>query len=190
MAGLLLDVGSWDNLGWEMEPLAEVVNSGVGQSVVVVLPSELGLDISPGVEGLECLDDIEVSGVDVRVLWEVEVLLGDENTLWRWVSWIVLMLSSAAPLPPYVPLLPNPPSSLLLLLLSPSNKQPSEYVHTSEEILVDLLAVGLRNKHVGGLEIGRFFSGVIDWRGGLALVCCFDMVILRLIAKFPLRVCA
>lgn len=108
MAGLLLDVGSWDNLGWEMEPLAEVVNSGVGQGVVVVLPGELGLDISPGVEGLECLDDIEVSGVDVLVLGEVEVLLGDENTL-------------------------------------------------SEEILVDLLAVILRNKHFGEFEIGRFF---------------------------------
>ena len=81
MAGLLLDVGGWDNLSWEMEPLAEVVNSRVGQGVVVILPGELGLDVSSRVEGLEGLDDKKVSGVNVLVLWEVEVLLGDENTL-------------------------------------------------------------------------------------------------------------
>jgi len=81
MGGLLLDVGSWDNLSWEMEPLAEVVNSGISQGIVVVLPGKLGLDVSSGVEGLEGLDDKEVSGVNVLVLWEVEVLLGDENTL-------------------------------------------------------------------------------------------------------------
>lgn len=108
MAGLLLDVGSGDNLIWEMEPLAEVVNSGVGQSVVVVLPGELGLDVSSRVEGLEGLDDKEISRVNVLVLGEVEVLLGDENTL-------------------------------------------------SEEVLVDLLAVSLGNKHFGEFAVCEFF---------------------------------
>lgn len=81
MAGLLLDVSSWDNLSWEVEPFAEIVNSGIGQGVVVVLPGKLSLDISSGVEGLEGLDDIEVSGVNLLVLWEVEILLGNEDTL-------------------------------------------------------------------------------------------------------------
>ena len=60
MRSLLLDVGSGDNLGGEMEPLAEVVDPGVGQGVVVVLPGKLGLDVSSRVERLECLDDVEV----------------------------------------------------------------------------------------------------------------------------------
>jgi len=38
MGALLLDVGSWDNLSGEMEPLSEVVETLWGEGVVVVLP--------------------------------------------------------------------------------------------------------------------------------------------------------
>ena len=81
MRALLLDVRSGDNLGGEVKPFAEVVEPLGGQGVVVVLPRELGLDIAAGVERLERLDDEEVLGVDIRVLGEVEVLLGHEDTL-------------------------------------------------------------------------------------------------------------
>lgn len=81
MGTLLLDVGSWDNLGWKMEPLAQVVETLWGEGVVVVLPRELGLDVTTGGERLAGLDDVQVLGVDVVVLWKVVVLLGDEDTL-------------------------------------------------------------------------------------------------------------
>lgn len=81
MGTLLLDVGSWDNLGWEMEPLAQVVEALWGEGVVVVLPRELGLDVTTGGKRLAGLDDVQVLGVDVVVLWKVVVLLGDEDTL-------------------------------------------------------------------------------------------------------------
>merc|ERR1712093_491536 len=35
---LLLDVGSWDNLGGEVKPFAEVVKTLRGEGVVVILP--------------------------------------------------------------------------------------------------------------------------------------------------------
>ena len=78
---MLLDVGSWDNLGWEMEPLAQVVETLWGEGVVVVLPRELGLDVTTGGKRLAGLDDVQVLGVDVVVLWKVVVLLGDQDTL-------------------------------------------------------------------------------------------------------------
>jgi hypothetical protein len=78
---LLLDVGSGNDLGRQMEPFAEVVKTLGGQGVVVVLPRELSLDIATGVERLARLDDEEVLGVNVGVLGKVEVLLGDEDTL-------------------------------------------------------------------------------------------------------------
>lgn len=101
MGTLLLDVGGGDNLGGEVEPLAQVVKTLGGEGVVVVLPGELGLDVAAGVQRLAGLDDlgeivsarllwdvvvevasyIEVLGVDVTVLGKVEVLLGHEHTL-------------------------------------------------------------------------------------------------------------
>jgi len=78
MGTLLLDVGSWDNLSGKVEPLAEVVETLWGEGVVVVLPRELGLDITTGGEGLESLDHVEVLGVNVWVLWEIVVL----SALW------------------------------------------------------------------------------------------------------------
>lgn len=53
----------------------------VGQGVVVVLPGELSLNVTLGGQGLQSLDDVQVSGVNFFVLWLVEVLLGDDNTL-------------------------------------------------------------------------------------------------------------
>lgn len=81
VGALLLDVRRGNNLGGEVQPLAEVVETLGGQGVVVVLPGELGLDIAAGGERLASLDDKEVLGVDVGVLGEVEVLLRDEHAL-------------------------------------------------------------------------------------------------------------
>lgn len=58
MAALLLDVGLRNDLSWEMEPLAEVVETLWGEGVVVPLPRELGLEVAAGGEGLASLDDL------------------------------------------------------------------------------------------------------------------------------------
>lgn len=58
MATLLLDVGSRDNFGREVKPLAEVRKTLLGQSVVIVLPAELGLDVTARGERLARLDDL------------------------------------------------------------------------------------------------------------------------------------
>lgn len=64
-----------------MEVLTQVLNTGIGQGVVVVLPRELGLDELLGVQGLESLDDLQVGDIDLIVLGGVEVLLGDQDTI-------------------------------------------------------------------------------------------------------------
>lgn len=99
MRALLLDVGLGNDVGGKVQPLAEVVETLRGEGVVVPLPGELGLEVTAGSEGLAGLDDlghcqisvrgsllpcgtyVEVLGVDLAVLWLVEVLLGDEDTL-------------------------------------------------------------------------------------------------------------
>lgn len=81
VGALLLDVRGGDNLGGEVKPFAEVVETLGGQGVVVVLPRELRLDIAARVQRLASLDDEEVLGVDVGVLGEVEVLLRNEYAL-------------------------------------------------------------------------------------------------------------
>lgn len=63
-------------------PFAEVVEALIGEGVVVPLPRELGLDESPGRQALHGLDDLQVDDIEVLVLWCVEVLLGDKNTLY------------------------------------------------------------------------------------------------------------
>lgn len=78
---LLLDVRSGHDLSRQVEPLAEVVETLGGEGVVVVLPRELGLDISARGQGLASLDHVEVLRVNVVVLGKVEVLLGDEHAL-------------------------------------------------------------------------------------------------------------
>jgi hypothetical protein len=61
MRSLLLDVGGRDNLGGEVKPFAEVVETLGRQGVVVVLPRELGLDVAARGQGLASLDDEEVA---------------------------------------------------------------------------------------------------------------------------------
>lgn len=58
MGPLLLDVGGGDDLGREVKPLAQVVQTFGGQGVVVVLPGELGLEVTSRGEGLASLDDL------------------------------------------------------------------------------------------------------------------------------------
>jgi hypothetical protein len=74
---LLLDVRSRDNLSGKVEPFAKVVETLRSESVVVVLPWELGLDITARSERLAGLYDVKVLGVDVVMFWEVVVLLCD-----------------------------------------------------------------------------------------------------------------
>jgi hypothetical protein len=78
---LLLNVGSRNNLGGQVKPLSEVVETLGGQGVVVPLPRELGLDIAAGRQALESLDYEEVLGVDFGVLGKVVVLGGGEDSL-------------------------------------------------------------------------------------------------------------
>ncbi len=61
MRPLLLDVGSRDNLGGQVKPLPEVVETLGGEGVVVVLPRELGLDVAARGQGLASLDDEQVA---------------------------------------------------------------------------------------------------------------------------------
>jgi len=56
---LLLDVGRGNDLGGQMKPLAEEVQPLGGQSIVIPLPRELGLEVAAGGEGLARLDDLE-----------------------------------------------------------------------------------------------------------------------------------
>ena len=46
MTALLLDVRGRDDLSWQVQPFAQVVETFGGQGVVVVLPGELGLEIA------------------------------------------------------------------------------------------------------------------------------------------------
>jgi len=48
MGSLLLDMGSWYNLSGEMKPFTEVIETLGGESVIIVLPRELSLDVSAG----------------------------------------------------------------------------------------------------------------------------------------------
>jgi hypothetical protein len=80
MRSLLLDVGCWNNLSGEVEPFAEVVETLWGESVVVVLPRELSLDVSTGGQRLASLDDEEVLGSNICVCAGI-FFLCDEDTL-------------------------------------------------------------------------------------------------------------
>ena len=58
MRALLLDVGCRYDFGGEVEPFAEVVETLRGESVIVPLPGELGLEVAAGGEGLTGFDDL------------------------------------------------------------------------------------------------------------------------------------
>lgn len=81
VALLLLDVGSRHDLGGQVKPLSEVVETLGGQGVVVPLPRELSLDVAAAGQGLQSLDDIQVLNIELGVLREVVVLGGDEDAL-------------------------------------------------------------------------------------------------------------
>ena len=66
---------------WNVQLMSQELYTLVGQGVVVVLPGELSLNVTLGGQGLQSLDDVQVSGVNFFVLWLVEVRLGDDNTL-------------------------------------------------------------------------------------------------------------
>ena len=75
-------MGLGHNLRREVQELAEVGETLVGEGVVVPLPRELGLDVALGSEGLHRLDDFEVADLgQVGVGGKVKVLGGDEDTL-------------------------------------------------------------------------------------------------------------
>ena len=78
---MLLDVSRGNNLSGKVKPFAEVVETFRCEGIVVVLPRELGLDITTGGKRLAGLDNVEILGVDVVVLWEIVVFLRDEYTL-------------------------------------------------------------------------------------------------------------
>ena len=81
MGSLLLDMGSRNNLCGKVKPFAQIVETLGGEGIVVVLPGKLSLDVAAGGERLAGLDDVEVLGVNVVVLWKVVVLLCNEDTL-------------------------------------------------------------------------------------------------------------
>lgn len=48
------------------------------------MPTELGLYISSGIQGLHCFDDMEVGDfVEVNVTWSIEILFRDQDTLYH-----------------------------------------------------------------------------------------------------------
>lgn len=76
-----LQSGDWQDTLWNVQLGSEEVHTLVSQGVVVVLPRELGLDVTLGGQRLQGLDHVQVSGVNFLVLWLVKVLLSDDNTL-------------------------------------------------------------------------------------------------------------
>lgn len=78
-----MHVGARNNVLWQVQVLSQILNTGVSQGVVVVLPRKLSFDVTSGSQGLQSLDDIQVLGVNLIVLWLVEVLFGDNDTLWK-----------------------------------------------------------------------------------------------------------
>lgn len=112
-----------------------------GEGVVVVLPRELGLDVAAGVEGLAGLDHVEVLGVNFAVLGKVEVLLSHEHTLCINGLQSALIISSRN-----IHSAPECP---------PSRESRS---HTTEEVLVDLLAVFLGDKP--GMMLAKLFNPI------------------------------
>jgi hypothetical protein len=76
VGALLLDVSSRHDLGGDVEPFAEVVETLGGEGVVVVLPRETGLDVSAGGQGLASLDDLfiqrmSIASVVFSMIWRL-----------------------------------------------------------------------------------------------------------------------
>lgn len=80
-----MHVSARNNVLWQMQVLSQILNTSVGQGVIVVLPRELSFDVTLGSQRLQSFDDIQVLGVDLIVLWLVEVLFGNNDTLWKYM---------------------------------------------------------------------------------------------------------
>jgi len=76
-----LFVGRRDNFSRKMQPFAEVFNTLRSESVVIILPRELGLDEPLGRQTLKGLDNFEVRNIEIFMFGEVVVLFGNQNTL-------------------------------------------------------------------------------------------------------------
>ena len=91
-------MGLGNDLGREVEPFAEVVETLRGEGVVVPLPREAGLEVTARGQRLACwllepdgvaeqsvvltsLDNVKVLSINLAVLGKVEVLLSNENSL-------------------------------------------------------------------------------------------------------------
>lgn len=84
--GSVLHVSTWDDVLWQVQVFSQELDTLFSQGVVVVLPRELGLDVTLGSQRLQSLDNVQVLGVNLLVLRLVEVLLGDNNTFLEQVS--------------------------------------------------------------------------------------------------------
>lgn len=60
VAALLLDVGSGNDLSGQVQPFTQVVETLRGESVIVILPGELSLEVAAGGQGLASLDDLDM----------------------------------------------------------------------------------------------------------------------------------
>jgi len=80
MATLLLNMRLRHNLRRQVQPLPQIIQTLGSQGVVVPLPAELRLEVAARGQGLAGLDDVEVLGLDLVVLGQVEVLLRDADT--------------------------------------------------------------------------------------------------------------
>lgn len=78
-----MHVGTRNNVFWQVQVISQIFNTSLSQSVVVVLPRELSPDVTLRSQGLQSLDNVQVFGVNLIVLWLVEVLLGDNDTLYN-----------------------------------------------------------------------------------------------------------
>ena len=82
--GLLLGVGGWHNLGvsWETELLDEVLDTGVGEEIVVPSPVVHLVKVSSGLEGFDGHPNVEVwNGGDLLMGRKISVLLDNSDTL-------------------------------------------------------------------------------------------------------------
>lgn len=66
---------------YDYAPFAEILQTLIGEGVVVILPRELGLDIALGCKALHGLDHLQVGDIEVIVLGGIVILLGDQYTL-------------------------------------------------------------------------------------------------------------
>merc|ERR1719354_745243 len=82
VSGLLLPLeGGWHNLRGEVEVITEVLDTLVGQGVVVVPPGELLLQVSLRDKGLAGIHDMQVGYINLSMFWCVWILLANQHSL-------------------------------------------------------------------------------------------------------------